>query len=137
MPLGKEKEVFCSVAGGGIVDLATGLLLIPSYSVVGAAISNLLAELTVFALQVYYVSKCRDKVDVAKALRSVEYGKIFLAIMAAVGVAWQCKSLARKDFFVLFLSGTVFFAVYGICLHILKEQFFMKLWEPILRKINE
>ena len=137
VPLGKEKEVFNSVAGGGVVDLAACLLLIPSYSVVGAAISNLLAELTVFTLQVYYVSKCRDKVNVGKALVSVEYGKIFLAIIVAIGVVWQCKSIGWKDFYVLLLSGILFFAVYGVCLYILKEKFFMELLVPVRNKLHK
>ena len=137
VPLGKEKEVFYSVAGGGVIDLAACLLLIPSYSVVGAAISNLLAELMVFILQIYYVSKFRSKVDVVNALGSVEYGKIFLAILVAMGVAWQCKSVAWKDFFVLLLSGTVFFAVYGVGLYVLKEEFFIELLEPIKRKLRK
>lgn len=137
VPLGKEKEVFYSVAGGGFVDLAACLYLIPSYAVVGAALSNLLAELMVFMLQFYYVSKCRGKVNVAKAFESVEYGKIFLAIVVAMGVSWQCKTIAWKDFYVLFLSGTVFFAVYGICLYVLKEKFFMELLAPIRRKLHK
>ncbi len=136
VPLGKEKEVFYSVAGGGVIDLAACLLLIPEYAVVGAAVSNLLAELTVFMLQIYYVSKCRDKVNVAKALGSVEYGKILLAIVAAMGVAWQCKSIAWKDFFVLLLSGSIFFAVYGIFLYVLKETFFMEMVIPIKEKFK-
>ena len=136
VPLGKEKEVFYSVSFGGAVDLAACLLLIPGYAVIGAAISNLLAEFTVFMLQIYYVSKCRDKVNVAKALGSVEYGKILLAIVAAMGVAWQCKSIAWKDFFVLLLSGTIFFAVYGIFLYVLKETFFMEMLIPIKEKFK-
>lgn len=136
VPLGKEKEVFYSVAGGGIVDLIACFLLIPGYAVVGAAISNLLAELTVFLLQVYYVNQCRDKVDVTKAFGCVEYGKIFLAIIVAMGVAWQCKSIAWKDFYVLLLSGTLFFAVYGLGLYMMKEKFFMELLMPIKEKFG-
>lgn len=136
VPLGKEKEVFYSVSFGGVVDLAACLFLIPGYAVVGAAISNLLAELTVFVLQIYYVRQCKDKVNVAKALRRVEYGKILLAIVAAMGVAWQCKSIAWKDFFVLLLSGTIFFAVYGIFLYVLKETFFMEMLIPIKEKFK-
>jgi len=136
VPLGKEKEVFYSVVGGGVVDLTVCLLLIPSYAVVGAAISNLLAELTVFILQIYYVSKYRDKVNVSKALGNVEYGKIFLAIVVALGVSWSSKSLVLKDFFVLLLSGLIFFAIYGICLYIMKEKFFMELLLPIKERIS-
>ena len=136
VPLGKEKEVFYSVAGGGVVDLIVCLLLIPGYAVVGAAISNLLAELMVFALQIYFVSKCKDKVNVAMALCSVEYGKIFLAIVAAMGVAWQCKVIEWNDFFVLLLSGSIFFAVYGICLYVLREKLFMDMVLPVKEKLK-
>lgn len=137
VPLGKEKDVFYSVAFGGVVDLAACLLLIPRYAVVGAAISNLLAELTVFVLQIYYVRQCKDKVNIVKALGRVEYGKIFLAILVSMAVSWPCNSLVWKDFFVLLLSGTVFFAVYGICLYVLKEKFFMELLEPIRKKLRK
>ena len=136
VPLGKEKEVFYSVAGGGVIDLAACLLLIPGYAVVGAAISNLLAELTVFVLQIYYVRQCKDKVNIAKSLGHVEYGKIFLAILVSMAVAWQCTSLGWKDFFVLILSGSVFFAVYGICLYAMKEPFLMELLIPIKNRLN-
>ena len=134
VPLGKEKEVFYSVAVGGVVDLAACLLLIPGYVVVGAAISNLLAELAVFVLQIYYVRQCRDKVNIVKALGSVEYGKIFLAILVSMAASWPCNSLAWKDFFVLLLSGTIFFVVYGICLYIMKEPFLMELLIPIKKR---
>lgn len=56
------------------------LILIPHYSVVGAAVGNLLAEATVFVLQIYYVKKYRDKVNITAALSSVEYGKFFLQL---------------------------------------------------------
>lgn len=116
VPLGKEKEVFYSVVGGGVVDLAACLFLIPGYAVIGAAISNLLAELTVFVLQIYYASECRDKVNVAKALRSVEYGKIFLAIIVALAVAWQCKTIAWKDF----------------CIASFRDNFFCGIWNMLV-----
>ena len=136
VPLGKEKEVFYSVAGGGVTDLIACLLLIPTFSVVGAAVSNLLAELTVLVLQIYYARKCRDKVNIAKALGRIEYGKIFLAIVVALGGSWWCKSLAWKDFYVLLLSGIMFFAVYGACLYVMKEKFFMEILIPVKEKLK-
>lgn len=136
VPLGKEKEVFYSVAGGGVIDLAACLLLIPGYAAVGAAISNLLAELTVFVMQIYYVRQCKDKVNIVKALENVEYGKIFLAILVSMAVSWPCNWLPWKDFFVLLLSGLVFFAVYGSCLYVMKEPFLMELLIPIKNRFN-
>ena len=135
IPLGKEKEVFYSVVGGGIVDLIACFALIPSYGVVGTAASNLLAELAVFVLQMYYVSKYRDKVNIAAALQCVAYGKIVPSVAAAAGVAWQCRTLVQGDFFVLLISGIVFFIVYGMVLYVLRESFFMELLEPIRKRI--
>lgn len=137
VPLGKEQEVFYSVVGGGVVDLIACLLLIPRFAVVGAAVSNLLAELTVLVLQIYYVRKSRDKINVIEAFRCVEYSKIFLAIVVAVAIVWQCKSLTWNDFFVLAVSGSVFFTVYGICLYVLRESFFMELLEPVRARFKK
>ena len=136
VPLGKEKEVFFSVVGGGITDLIACSVLVPYYGVVGAALSNLLAEFTVLVLQVYYAGKSKDKINIDAALKHVEYGKILLAIIVAAGVAWQCKTLAWSDFFVLLFSGTVFFSVYAVCLYIVRERFFIELLEPLMRKLK-
>ena len=135
VPLGKEKEVFYSVVGGGVVDLIACVLLIPTFAVVGAAISNLLAELTVFLIQCYYVRKHKETVDVGSALHQVEHGKIIISIGIALVLASQCRALTWKDFFVLLLSGTLFFVIYGICLFILKESFLMELLVPIRNKL--
>lgn len=136
VPLGKEKEVFYSVAGGGVIDLAACLLLIPRYAVVGAAISNLLAEGTVLVVQLYYAVRCKEKVDVPAALQHVEYGKILLSIAAALSIANLCRNLPWNDFFVLLASGSLFFGVYGIGLYALKVKFFIELLIPIKRKIT-
>ena len=136
VPLGKEKEVFFSVVGGGIIDLIACSVLIPGYGVIGAALSNLLAEFTVLVLQVYYASKLKDKINIGAALEHVEYGKILLAIIVAAGVAWQCKTLAWSDFFVLLFSGTVFFIVYAICLYSERERFFIEILGPLVRKLK-
>lgn len=135
VPLKKEKAVFYSVVGGGIVDLIACLLLIPKFAVIGAAISNLLAELAVFIIQYYFVRKHKDKVDIGNALRQVEYGKIFIAIVIAMAFAIQCRELMRKDFLILLISGSLFFILYGIGLLLLKEKFFIALLVPIRKKL--
>ena len=132
----KKKEVFYSVAVGGVVDLAACLLLIPEYAVVGAAISNLLAEGAVLVVQLYYVVRCKEKADILVALRHVEYGKILLSIAAALCIANFCRALLWNDFFVLLISGLLFFSIYGVGLYLLKEKFFMELCMPIKRKFG-
>ena len=136
VPLGKEKEVFYSVAGGGGGDLIACFFLIPSYAVVGAAASNLLAELTVCVIQLYYVRKCKDKINVVVALSHVEYGKIIISILVALGVVSQCRNLMLNDFFMLLISGISFFVIYGFGLYVLKEKFLMELLVPIKSKFG-
>ena len=137
VPLGKEKEVFYSVAGGGMVDLIACFLLIPPFAVTGAAASNVLAELTVLIIQCFYVIKYRDKVDIGKSFSGVEYSKILIAIAVGLGTANQCKNLPWNDFLVLLISGTLFFAVYGIGLYILRESFFMEILAPVKKKLHK
>ena len=137
VPLGKEKEVFYSVAAGAIVDLIACLALIPPFSVIGAAVSNLLAELTVFVVQYYCVRKCRDWVDIGQAFRQVQYGKILLAVFTALLLPYYyVKALAWNDFVILTVSGMSFFVIYGMVLYIVKETFFMELLEPVRKKLT-
>ena len=135
VPLGKEKEVFYSVFAGGIVDLIACLALIPPLAAIGTAVSNLLAEITVFVVQCYYINKCRTWLDIGKTFRQMQYGKIVSAIAAASVLSYSFRELPWNDFFVLAVSGTVFFMIYGIGLYVLKETFFMELLEPIRNKL--
>lgn len=137
VPLGKEKEVFYSVAGGGIVDLIACFFLIPEFSVVGAAASNLLAELTVFVVQFCYVSQYKEKVDIRAALLYVEYRKIFISSVIALILVNQCKYLLWNNFLVLLVSGTFFFILYGIGLYFFRENFFIELCDPIKQHFNK
>lgn len=136
IPLGKEKEVFFSVLGGGIIDLIACLLLIPKFAVVGASISNLLAELSVLIIQCYHVKKCKCVVDIKNILFHVEYGKIIISIVIALGIVSQCRSLVLIDFFILLLSGSLFFVFYIICLCFLKERFIMDLLTPVIKRLR-
>ncbi|MDO4179042.1 MAG: flippase [Phascolarctobacterium sp.] len=137
VPLGREKDVFYSVLVGGIVDLAVCALLIPGYGVVGAAAANMIAEFSVLVVQLILVAKYKDKVDIIKGLKTVSYSKIVVAIVLAVGASVGCKLLAWHAFFVLALSGTVFFAVYGLCLYVLKEKFLLEILVPVKAKLRE
>jgi len=136
VPLGKEKEVFYSVSIGDVIDLAACLLLISAYAVVGAAISNLLAEFTVLVVQLYYAFRCEEKAGIPVALQHVEYGKILLSIGAVLYMANFCRELLRNYFFALAVSGLAFFSIYGVGLYILKLEFCMTLLAPLKIKFE-
>ena len=136
IPLGKERDVFYSVTGGGIVDLIACFLLIPPYGTVGAAVSNLVAELTVLVMQYYYARKCKDLFDIHKALQQVQYKKIIPALLVSAGVVYPCTFLAWDNIAVLLFSGILFFSLYGAILGLLKESFFVELWQLLKRKLK-
>lgn len=56
-PLDKINIVICSVSGGAISNLILNIFMIPLYGATGAAISTLIAEFTVLAIQLFVGSK--------------------------------------------------------------------------------
>ncbi len=137
VPLGREKDVFYSVAGGGIVDLLTCFLFIPPLGPTGAAISNLLAELTVFILQYYFVSRLKQHISISQIFQSVSYGKTILALCASILVVQVCRGLVRGEFWVLLSSCILFFSIYGLCLYVAKEPFFRIIVQEIMQKTKK
>jgi len=57
VPDGKDKEMLLSVLGGVIVGLVLNFTLVPSLEHVGAALSNVISELVVTGLYLYFVKK--------------------------------------------------------------------------------
>ena len=58
--MGKDKQFFCSVLSGAIMNFILNLFLIPKYGAVGAAISSVYAETQIFFLNEYFVRKYTD-----------------------------------------------------------------------------
>ncbi|WP_438402193.1 flippase [Aeromonas veronii] len=57
MPLNKEKDIFNSSMVGLLVNIVIGLLLIPGYNIVGAAVALITSECVVFLLRIRVVLK--------------------------------------------------------------------------------
>ncbi len=57
LPTGKERKYTRSVIIGAIVNLVTNLCLIPNFGAVGAAISTVIAETIIAAIQLFFVRK--------------------------------------------------------------------------------
>lgn len=131
VPLGKESKVLASTVTGAIIDLGLNFILIPKYSVAGAAIGTVTAEFVVFLYQ-YFADK-----DLFKELfRNVTFWKYAVAsIIAVLGSVWLLK-FELGYFVTLLLSCLSYGTVYLICLLLLKEDFIFEVLEMVFSKIK-
>lgn len=110
-PLGKENIVIYSTLGGAIVNLILNLLLIPTYSAIGAGISTFAAELAVLAIQIivgkkYIPVSIFNKTNLKYLIATIFMTLIVLPIICFVNNVWLQ----------MILSTTVGATVYGLIL---------------------
>lgn len=132
VPLGKERLVLLSVLAGGVVNFTFNLILIPKYSYVGAAISNLLAEFTVAIVQAYFVR------DILKEIvKGLNYPAVIFAVICSSIVSLFSRNIFQSDFLVLISSGLMFFFVYIVILRIVKISLIIDVEKQILKRIRK
>jgi O-antigen/teichoic acid export membrane protein len=132
VPLGKEKVVLYSEIVGAVVDLVFNLIFIPILGISGAALSTLIAEISVFIFQYYAL---RDVV--IDSFKKISYIKIFFACVIAIIFAWLVKLLYLSTFWTLLFSGISFFGLYGIILILQKESMIAEYMMQFLREIDK
>lgn len=130
VPLGYERTVLYSVIAGAITDLVINFLLIPELASSGAAIGTLVAEAVVLIIQYFSVRK-----QIPDLFRSIKYYKIVIAIMFASAVSFWVSFLNLHIFITLLLSATLFFAIYGVSLILMKETLVKEIVSQLLEKI--
>lgn len=129
VPLGKEKLVVYSVVVGAIVSFVLNLVLIPKFSYLGTAIANLVAELAVLFVQVYFI---RD--IVRDIIKNTSYISIFGAILISSFTSMMSVKYIEKDFYILVVSSIVFFLVYYLVLRSLKNKFILDTEKQIFKR---
>ena len=129
VPMGKETRVLKSTMVGAVIDLFLNIILIPKYSVAGAAIGTVSAEFAVFIYQYF-----TDRSLFRKLFKGINPWKIILSTLLAVpGAMWVLK-LDLRNFISLLISCCCFAVVYIICLLILKEPFMQDIIEMVRNK---
>lgn len=131
VPMGHERKVLESTIFGAVIDLVLNFMLIPRYSVVGAAIGTVTAELAVFIYQ-YFSS--RDLFS--NLFKNINPWKYVLAsLIATLGSAWILE--LKLGYFVSLLLSCMFFTVvYIICLFVFKETFVQEIIQMVWKKRN-
>lgn len=129
VPMGKESKVLASTVVGAVIDLILNTILIPKYSVVGAAIGTVTAELAVFIYQYF-----SDRILFRDLFKNINPWKFVISsLIAVLGSVWVLK-LELGYFFSLLLSCMCFAIVYFVCLLVLKEAFVQEIVEMVLNR---
>ncbi|MGI5977341.1 MAG: flippase [Candidatus Limivicinus sp.] len=121
VPTGREVLVLKSVIVGAIVDLIVNLLLIPRFSLIGAAIGTLAAEILVLLVQAYYLK------DMLKEyFQDVSVFKLVFALFIASCISLLSIQSLKSDFLILLTGGITFFGTYISILLITREKMVLK-----------
>lgn len=134
IPTERENHTLISTIIGAIVDVALNVILIPKYGNAGAALATTIAELCVLTYQIIIVRK-----EIYQYLDIRNIIKILLSIIIAVIVLFVVFAIIKfsNSFLNILLSGTVFFASFGISLLIMKEDTIFDLFQSVLKKIKK
>ena len=126
VPMGKESKVLASVIAGAVVDLVLNMILIPRYSVSGAAIGTVTAEVIVFIYQYF-----SDRELFQRLFFKINPWKIILSTIASVcSSIWILKLNADLPI-ILIMSCVCFGGTYIMSLVILRERFILELFRII------
>ena len=130
-PMGREKEVLISIVAGAVLDFGLNLVLIGRYGAAGAAFATLLAELLVLVVQCVYLKEMLRSV-----VTQISVGKTAAALFVAGIAAVLLKlNLDIRPFWMICVTGAVFFGIYGVLLLAMKEPFVMEMWEMLKKAV--
>lgn len=126
VPMGKESKVLASVVAGAITDLILNAILIPRFSVSGAAIGTVTAEIVVFTYQYF----CNRKIF-HDLFSKVCIWKVIVSALIAACASVYILQLCTSYWILLIISWICFMSIYMICLMVFKEKFVIELFKRL------
>lgn len=106
-PMAKDKYLTYSVVFGTVISLALNFILIPVYRELGAAISNVIAEIAVTAAAIYFAFKFISfKVDFTFTIKTILISIPILLIPKVV--AFMADDLLMSLFYTVMLTGVYY-----------------------------
>lgn len=127
-PLDKINIVIWSVSGGALINLILNIFLIPLYGATGAAISTLIAEFTVFVIQLIMGNKYYP--FSSKYMIKFRY----LGYALIMGILVYLSVFTITNYFIQLILGVVVgIIVYGILLLIFNDPLISLVKSTILK----
>ena len=128
IPLKKEKYLCYSVVIAAVINMVLNLILIPEYGAIGAAVSVMVAELSILIYQIY----------ILRAYSQVLFGGIIMALTLAISVSiWLNINLSYNETIVFLVSASLFFICYLGILLLSKEPFIFTILNQIRSKLTK
>jgi O-antigen/teichoic acid export membrane protein len=129
-PMGKDKYLTFSVTLGTIVSLSLNFILIPLYQEIGAAITNIIAELVVTIATLYFATKF-IKLD-------FDYHFILKSLLFSIPICFFSSGwryLNDNNLFIL-IGSSVMTGIYFILtqVYIIKNQIIIELKNKLIQK---
>lgn len=129
VPLDKERLVLYSVIVGAVVNFIMNMVLVNHLSFIGTAIANLLSELSVLLVQIYFI---RDMIKGIIKENNLLY--IIPALVLSAFVSLVSKNLVNGDFQVLAVSSIMFFITYYLVLRLFKNKLLIDIEKQVFKR---
>lgn len=132
VPMGKEKSLLLAEICGAVVDLILNFILIPKLGATGAAIGTLAAEFVVMIVAFIALGG-----NAIQGFKGISYIKIIISLVLASVICIPILWLNIRSLYMVFISGIVFFGIYGVMLIITKEKMVIETIDAIKVKIGK
>lgn len=132
LPSKQQKAYTISVTLGACINFILNILLIKNIGALGAAISTVIAELTVTSIQIYYERKILGMKDLLKISKNniIAAGFMFL-IVYTLNRLLNINGLISVIFQVI-----LGISIYGILLFILKDEFIYYIKDKVINSLK-
>lgn len=111
IPHGLDSCFTKAVACGAIIDLILNLIMMPKYSIYGAAIATLIAEIVQMSVQSFYSRKyLKGQIDVKDII-----GILAVAVLSGFLTIVLRRILTFNSFINIMICGCTYFVIYGVC----------------------
>ncbi|MBO4627311.1 MAG: flippase [Lachnospiraceae bacterium] len=130
IPAGRERRLLIAEIAGAVVNLALNLYVIPRYSIVGASVTTLVAEILVWLICLYY-----DRTEVGLSLRDTipDLRTPIACAVAAVPAVFLHLPLSNV-FLRLAAEAGIFFGVFLFAGVLLREPILRETLSRVLRR---
>ena len=131
MPTKRQKEFTISVVFGAIINFIINMSLIWNYGAIGASIGTVIAELSVTAVQIFFVRKDFKVWKILKSSRNYLFASLIMFVVCLV-----IRSIVRKPYFSMALQVAIGGIVYLAILIILEDKFVFEIIDRIRKKVK-
>ena len=129
VPAGREKRLLQAEILGAVVNLALNLYVIPRYSINGASMTTLIAEVVVWIVCLYYIVR-EVEVPLRETLPDV---RTPLACVIAAVPSYFLKLPITNVFIRLAAEAVIFFGIYGVAALLMREPTVTETVRRVLR----